>query len=145
MQHPKSDTGEPDGFAQMVVSTRDLLGRHAPLRASQQSSIKGCSCLHARRLEPAASDALMLMLMLMPLPAGVGPFLRFRTRWTQTGQPRRQAGMPFRFLVAFSRSRMVLRDDTAGTELPFATPRGPRECPLGEVAVALAASVPSLF
>lgn len=35
---------------------------------------------------------------------------------------------------------MVLRDDTAGTELPFATLRGLRECPLGEGAVALAAS-----
>lgn len=56
MQHPKSDTGEPDGLAQMV-STRDLFGRHGPLRESQQASIMGFSCLHARRLEPAASDA----------------------------------------------------------------------------------------
>lgn len=56
MQHPKSDTGGPDGMVQMV-STRDLSGRHGPLRASQWASIKGCSRLHARRLERAASDA----------------------------------------------------------------------------------------
>lgn len=31
------------------------------------------------------------------------------------------------------------------TELPFATPRGLRDCPLGEVAVALAASVSLAF
>lgn len=31
------------------------------------------------------------------------------------------------------------------TELPFATPRGPRDCPLGEGAVALAASVSLAF
>lgn len=46
---------------------------------------------------------LMLMLTLMPVPAGVGPFwCSFITRSTQTGQPRRQAGMPFRFLVPSS-------------------------------------------
>lgn len=40
---------------------------------------------------------------------------------------------------------MVLRDDTAGTELPFATPRGLRDSPLDVGDVALAASVSLAF
>lgn len=144
MQHPKSDTGEPDGTVQMV-STRDLFGRHGPLLAIQRASIKGCSRLHARRLEPAASDAHAGDAHADASARGRGPSLQFVSRSTQTGQPRRQAGMPFRFLVPSSRRQMLLRDDTAGNELPSATPRGLGDCPLGEGAVALAASVSLAF
>lgn len=50
--------------------------------------------------------------------------------------------MPFRFLVTLLHAgRMVLRDDTAGTELPSALRHAACGiCPLGEGAVALAAS-----
>lgn len=58
-------------------------------------------------LIPMLMLMLKLMLSLMPMPAGVGPFwCSFLTRSPQTGltgQPRRQAGMPFRFLVPSSR------------------------------------------
>lgn len=99
---------------QMVVSTRDLLLRPAccpcgQAQPGQRSSIKGLFILvlHARKLEPAGgSDALMLM---GHCTAGVGPFSfkRFNayTQSTQTGQPRRQAGMPFRFLVTLLLTR----------------------------------------
>jgi hypothetical protein len=45
--------------------------------------------------------------------------------------------MPFQFLFTLllpadpRASKTVMRDDTAGTELPFATPRSVRDCPLG--------------
>ena len=125
-----------------MASTHNLFGRHGPLRASQRASIKGGSCLHARRLEPAASDA--------------HADAQCPRAWTllrevlSLGQPRLgnldgKRGCHSGFLFTPHAGKVVLRDDTASTELPFATSRGPWDCPLGEGTVALAASVSLAF
>lgn len=80
------------------------------------------------------------------MPASVDPL----EGGLSLGQPRLgnldgKRGYHSGFLFPPHAGKMVLRDDTAGTELPFATPRGPRDCPLGEETVALAASVSWAF
>ena len=108
MQHPKSDTGGPDGLgAGGRLNTRSA--RPACCRLWARSAVKHQASrvvlwLHARRLEPAASDA---DAGADAIARGRGPFLRreVQHKHTHSVNPDRlgnldgQAGMPFRFLV----------------------------------------------
>lgn len=88
------------------------------------------------------------MLMLMPVPAGVGPsevqqsVNLERATSTAIGGSDCHPG----FLFPPRAGKMVLRDDTASTELRFAAPRGPQgRRPGCEDAVAQAAAVSFAF
>lgn len=76
------------------------------------------------------------MLTLMPVSAGVG---LYEVQHSVNPEWRGSDAIPGFFPPCAG--RMVLRDDTASTELRFATPRGPQDGPQGEEAVAQPATV----
>lgn len=149
MQHPKSDTGEPDGmyrWSQHAICSAGM----GHCGKSQRASIKGRSCLHARRLERAASDAEADAHADAHADAsarGRGPSLVFihhsvKPDWATSTASGDAIPVSCSLLTqAGWFCAMTLR----ATDLPFATPRGPRDCPPGEGAVALAASVSLAF